>query len=215
MAKKCIKSLFTSKVVVLLIKPIAFLKFSLLSLSLLLKFPIDVIQKFCCHDVKVMSHFSSLRSLNGVSGYSHSFIFLNSFYWIKLLTRWPCWLTKQHISFGLIQNRISENTWITMHQRNWSWIQSALGKDPDTLSSSGQRRWHDIMQVILDNWSLTRSPPRNAPRICMKKILDPCGEKHVCSSQPTCFRDIRYKIIHCIADNVIISNTVHVTCNIP
>ena len=79
-AKKCIKSLFTSKVVVLLIKPTAFLTFSLLSLSLLLKFPVDVIQKFCCHDVKVMSHFSSLRFLNGVSGYSHSFIFLHSFY---------------------------------------------------------------------------------------------------------------------------------------
>ena len=78
-AKKCIKSLLTCKVVVLLIKPTAFLTFSLLLLSLLLKFPIVVIQKFCCHDVKVMSHFSSLRSLNGVSGYSHSFFFFKQF----------------------------------------------------------------------------------------------------------------------------------------
>ena len=121
-----------SKVVVLLIKPIAFLMFSLLSLSLLLKFPVVVIQKFCCHDVKVMSHFSSLWCTNVVSGYSHSFFsfFLNSFYWIKLLTRWPCWLTIQHISFGLIQIR----TWIMIHQRNWSWIHSALGKDFDMIS---------------------------------------------------------------------------------
>ena len=50
-----------SQVVVLLIKPIAFLTFSLLLLLLLLnEFPVVVIQKFCCHDVKVMSHFSSL-----------------------------------------------------------------------------------------------------------------------------------------------------------
>lgn len=88
--------------------------------------------------------------------------------------------------------------WTIMYQRNWSWINSALGKDFATLSSSGQRLWHDTIQVILDNWSLTRSPPRNAPRICVEKILDPCGEKHVCSSQPTCFPDIRCKILSAI-----------------
>ena len=47
------------QIVVSLIKPIAFLPFSLLSPSSLLKLPIVVIQKFCYHG-NVTSHFSSL-----------------------------------------------------------------------------------------------------------------------------------------------------------